>query len=230
MAKGETAKKNEVAKRNNVWELSEYARRELMEKKKADLPKYVKKRKKQLLEELKDYNIIEIDENGEVKANEGETKVIMPKLPMAELWDFCFSPFVKVAGVVPEYSAAELSIIFDYFKMCIKEMNSIEIVPPTKEQFCSLCGFSTARFNELKNTSPSDIREILLQVEDYICNYLSIGGLTRKISEVSSIFNQKVLGRKEASDNNTPQTTNNIVIGDTAFNELCNKFGIKENR
>lgn len=224
MARGQTAKKQEVAKRNNVWELSEYARRELFDAKKKELNKYISKRKKQFIKELEKYEIIKSEDddiNIEIKEK---------TLPMIELSDFCFSPFVKVAGVVPDYSASELSVIFDFFKECIKEMNKSVIIPPTKEQFCSLCGFSTSRFNDLKNTGTTDIRETLLQVEDYICNYLSIGGLTRKISEVSSIFNQKVLGRKEASDTNTPQQTNNIVIGDSAFNELCNKFGISEKR
>lgn len=224
MARGQTAKKQEVAKRNNVWELSEYARRELFDAKKKELNKYISKRKKQFIKELEKYEIIKSEDddmNIEIKEK---------TLPMIELSDFCFSPFVKVAGVVPDYSASELSVIFDFFKECIKEMNKSVIIPPTKEQFCSLCGFSTSRFNDLKNTGTTDIRETLLQVEDYICNYLSIGGLTRKISEVSSIFNQKVLGRKEAGDTNTPQQTNNIVIGDSAFNELCNKFGISEKR
>lgn len=223
MAKGETAKKNEVSRRNNVWELSEYARKELFNAEKVDLNKYIKKRKNKLIKELQEYNILTTDD-------EGNAIIDNTKLPMVDLWDFCFSPFVKVAGVVPEYSASELSVIFDYFRECIKELNKIKTFPPTKEQFCNLCGISTQRFNDLKNNSIAEVREILLQVEDYICNYLSVGGLTRRISEVSSIFNQKVLGRKEASDNNTPQTTNNIVIGDSAFNELCNKFGIKENR
>lgn len=224
MARGQTAKKQEVVKRNNVWELSEYARRELFDAKKKELNKYISKRKKQFIKELEKYEIIKSEDddiNIEIKEK---------TLPMIELSDFCFSPFVRVPGVVPDYSASEFSVIFDFFKECIKEMNKSVIIPPTKEQFCSLCGFSTSRFNDLKNTGTTDIREILLQVEDYICNYLSIGGLTRKISEVSSIFNQKVLGRKEAGDTNTPQQTNNIVIGDSAFNELCNKFGISEKR
>lgn len=223
MAKGETAKKNEVARRNNVWELSEYARKELFDAEKVELNKYIKKRKNKLIKELQQYNILNADD-------EGNAIIDNTKLPMVDLWDFCFSPFVKVPGVVPEYSASELSVIFDYFRECIKELNKIKTFPPTKEQFCNLCGISTQRFNDLKNNSIAEVREILLQVEDYICNYLSVGGLTRRISEVSSIFNQKVLGRKEASDNNTPQTTNNIVIGDSAFNELCNKFGIKGNK
>lgn len=215
------ANEQERKRRNNVWELTEYAKQELVDKKRVELPKYIKKRKKQFIEELKKYNIIQSETDEEVQ-------IMNKTIPMIDLTDFCFTPFVKVAGVVPDYSASELSIIFDYFKETIREMNKVEIVPPTKEQFCSLCGFSTQRFNELKNTSPTEIREILLQVEDYLCNYLSVGGLTRKISEVSSIFNQKVLGRKEAGEQSTPQQTNNIVIGDSAFAELCNKFGIKE--
>ena len=221
MAKGQTAGKNEVQKRNNIWELSEYARRELMEKKRTELPKYIKKRKKQFVAELEKYNIIQSQTDEEVQ-------IMNKTLPMIELTELCFSPFVKVAGVVPDYSASELSIIFDYFKECIKHMNKIEIVPPTKEQFCSLCGFSTARFSELKNTSPSDIREILLQVEDYICNYLNVGGLTRKLSEVSSIYQQRVLGKRDDTVSQQAPQTNNIVIGDSAFAELCGKFGIKE--
>ena len=215
------ANEQERKRRNNVWELTEYAKQELVDKKRVELPKYIKKRKKQFIEELKKYNIIQSETDEEVQ-------IMNKTIPMIDLTDFCFTPFVKVAGVVPDYSASELSIIFDYFKETIREMNKVEIVPPTKEQFCSLCGFSTQRFNELKNTSPTEIREILLQVEDYLCNYLSVGGLTRKISEVSSIFNQKVLGRKEAGEQSTPQQTNNIVIGDSAFAELCGKFGIKE--
>lgn len=228
MAKKISVKKDEMNKRNNVWELSEYARHELLERKKTELPKYIKKRKKEFINELEKAKIIK----PYAKSNEDGDMVLMENqiLPMINVTEFCFSPFIKVAGVIPDYSASELSVIFDYFKECINEMNKTMIVPPTKEEFCSLCGFSTQRFNELKNSGPAEIREILLQVEDYICNYLSIGGLTRKISEVSSIFNQKVLGRKEASDNSVQQTTNNIVIGDTAFNELCNKFGISERK
>lgn len=221
MAKGDTANKNQVAKRNQVYELTEYAKNELIEKKKAELPKYIKKRKKQFVAELQKYNIIQSETDEEVQ-------IMNKTIPMLELTEFCFSPFVKVAGAVLDYSPAEYSVIFDYFKECIKEMNKVEIIPPTKEMFCQMCGFSTTRFNELKNSSTREIREILLQVEDYICNYLSVGGLTRKISEVSSIFSQKVLGRKEATEQQAPPPTNNIVIGDSAFAELCNKFGIKE--
>lgn len=221
MAKGDSANKNEMGKRNEVWEVTQYAAQQLIEKKKEELPKYIKKRKKEFIKELEKYQI--------VQPTDDEEAIIMNKtIPMLELTDLCFSPFVKVAGQIINYSAGELNAIFDFYKDCIKQMNKVEILPPTKEQFCQLCGFSTARFNELKNSGSNDVREVLEQVNDWICNYLSIGGLTRKISEVSSIYQQKVLGRKEATDVQQAPPTNNIVIGDSAFAELYNKYVTKK--
>jgi len=221
MAKGDTANKKEMEKRNEVWEITEYARQQLIEKKKEELPKYIKKRKREFVKELAKYQIMQPEDD--------ENAIIMNKtIPMLELTDLCFTPFVKVAGQVLNYSASEFMIIFDYFKECIKEMNKIEIIPPTKEQFCQLCGFSTARFNDLKSNGVKEVREVLEQVNDWICNYLSIGGLTRKISEVSSIYQQKVLGRKEATDVQQSSQTNNLVISNSDFMELCNKYITKK--
>lgn len=221
MAKGDTANKKEMEKRNEVWEVTEYARQQLIEKKKEELPKYIKKRKREFVKELAKYQIMQPEDD--------ENAIIMNKtIPMLELTDLCFTPFVKVAGQVLNYSASEFMIIFDYFKECIKEMNKIEIIPPTKEQFCQLCGFSTARFNDLKSNGTKEVREVLEQVNDWICNYLSIGGLTRKISEVSSIYQQKVLGRKEATDVQQSSQTNNLVISNSDFMELCNKYITKK--
>lgn len=217
MAKGDSANKKQMEQRNEIWEVTEYAKQQLIEKKKEELPKYIKKRKREFIKELEKYQISQPEDD--------ENAIIMNKtIPMLELTDLCFTPFVKVAGKVVSYSADELAIIFEFFKECIKEMNKIEIMPPTKEQFCQLCGFSTIKFNELKNNGQKEVREVLEQVNDWICNYLSIGGLTRKISEVSSIYQQKVLGRKEATDVAQAPQTNNLVISDSAFMELYNKY------
>lgn len=216
-----SAKANEVEKINEVFEVTEYAKKELFLEKKKKLPSLVKKRKKQFIAELEEYKIARTDEEGNV--------VIADKtLPMVELAEHCFSPFVKTAGVIADFTASEIEIIFDYFKECIKQMNKEQVFPPTREQFCLLCDMSTQRFNDLKNTGDSQMREMLLKVEDYICNYLNVGGLTRKLDGVSGIFTQKVLGRREVGEAQAPQNNNTIIVGDDTFMELANKYLIKK--
>ena len=204
---------------NEIVEISDYAQRQLIEQKKKELPKYIKKRKKQFVKELEQYGISQQDEEGNI--------VIVDKtLPLVEVSEHCFSPFIQTNGATIQYSAEELSIIFDYYKQVVSEMNKKQIFPPTKEQFCSLCNFSTSTFNNLKVRGDEQTRELLLKIEDYICNYLSIGGLTRKVSEVTAIFAQKVMGRKEAGEQALPPQNNTLIIGDEAFLEWCNKYGV----
>ena len=143
--------KKEMEEQNEVVELTNYAQEQLMLAKKKDLPKYIKKRKKQFLRELEAYNISH-------PVNDDEIQILNKTLPLVELTDKCFEPFIKNFGTAPQYSASELSLIFDYFKDVIKEMNKEQIFPPTKEQFCQLCGFSTSKFTEYKNGSSPEIR------------------------------------------------------------------------
>lgn len=213
--------KKQMEEQNEIVELTNFAEQQLIEKKKADLPKYIRKRKKQFIKELQEYNI--------ARTSEDEDVIIADKtIPMLDLIDNCFAPFIKNYGTAPQYSAKELNIIFDYFKECIKEMNKTQIVPPTKEMFCSLCGMSTTLFSEYKNGSSPEIRELCLRVEDFIANYLSVSGLTRKTDTVTGIFIQKSsLGRKEATEPQQVVNNNNLVLSDSEFAELLNKYSVK---
>lgn len=213
--------KNEMESQNEIVEITNLAQQELIEAKKKDLPKYIKKRKKQFIKELVAYNIAH-------QVDDEEMQILSKTLPLVEITDKCFEPFIKNFGIAPQYSASELSLIFDYFKDVIREMNKDQIFPPTKEQFCQLCGFSTTKFTEYKNGSSSEIREIMLQIEDYIANYLNIGGLTRRTDTVTGIFIQKSsLGRKEATEPQQVVNNNNLVLSDSEFAELLNKYSTK---
>ena len=218
MATSKKVNKQQAEQQNEVYEIVNLSQQELIAKKKRQLPRYIKKRKKEFLKELQVYGIAKEDEDESVQ-------ILNKTLPMVELSDFCFAPFIKSAGIAPQYSASELDIIFDYYKQCIKDMNKVEIFPPNKEQFCQLCGISTELFTQYKNGSSPEIREVLLRVEDYIANYLNVGGLTRKTDAVTGIFIQKSsLGRKEASEPNVQINNNNLVLSDQEFAELMAKY------
>lgn len=222
-----TVTKAEQQKQNEIVELTNFAEQQLIEKKKADLPKYIRKRKKEFVKELEEYQIAKIDALHETD-DPVALEIMGKKIPMYELTENCFAPFIKNYGIAPQYSAKELNLIFDYFKEVIKEMNKKEVLPPTKEMFCSLCGISTERFTEYKNGSSPEIRELCLRVEDFIANYLSVSGLTRKTDTVTGIFIQKSsLGRKEATEPQQVVNNNNLVLSDSEFAELLNKYSTK---
>lgn len=217
-----TVTKKQQDKQNEIVELATFAEQQLIEQKKAKLPNFIRKRKKEFIQELQAYNIAKPTEDDEV--------IIAEKtIPMLELVDNCFAPFIKDAGIAPQYSAKELSVIFDYYRECIKEMNKYQIVPPTKEMYCSLCGISTETFTKYKNGSSPEIREVCLRVEDFIANYLSVSGLTRKTDTVTGIFIQKSsLGRKEETGPQQVTNNNTLVLSDNEFAELLNKYSVNK--
>ena len=72
------AKANEIDTRNEVFEVTEYSKKQLFLEKKKKLPSLIKKRKKQFLLELEQYNLARTDEEGNM--------IIADKtLPMVEL-------------------------------------------------------------------------------------------------------------------------------------------------
>lgn len=219
MPRKKTATEKEKQKINEVVEVVQEASKELILKKREELPKYIEERKQKFLEELEGYKIL--------KQEMGEAQIGSKVLPMLDLQEFCFHPFIKQAGTVATYSAAEYSIMFDYFRSCVIEMNKVEIVPPTMDMFAMLCGMSKQRLDEFRRTGDSETREILEQVQDWIINFINVGALTRRVSEVTSIYNQRVMGRRDDVAQQQAQTINNITIGDDAYKELCEKFNVK---
>ena len=201
-------------KNNEILDFTTTAQESLFLAKRAELPKIIKKRKKQFIKELEDYKIIKVE--NEEQDNTQYATIVDKKIPMYELSQHCFDPLIKWTGIIPKYSASELMVIFDYFKECVNEINKIELIPPTKEMFCTLCGISTNIFSQLKNSADAELREVMYQIEDYIANFLTMGGLTRKISEVTGIFIQKSsLGRKEATDVQPLFQQNNVMLQDS---------------
>ena len=216
MPRKKTATEKEKQKINEVVEVVQEASKELMLKKREELPKYIEERTKKFLQELEEYKIL--------KQERDEAQIGSKTLHLQE---FCFHPFIKQAGTVATYSAAEYSIMFDYFRTCVIEMNKVEPMPPSFDMFAMLCGMSRQRLNEFRRTGDSETREILEQVHDWILSFVLQGSLTRKFSEPTGIFVNKEGGRQENLPQQQAQTINNITIGDDSYRELCEKFNVK---
>ena len=206
-------------KRNKVVEVTKEAQKELFDKKIADLPKYIQKRKEQFIDELKQYNLAKEDEEGLI--------VIDDKgFQRMELIEHAFEPLIRGYGYKPIYSVENLSLVFDYFRELVIELNKGGIYVPTKEDFCSLMGVSTEKFSDLKNSNSPEMRELCMQVENYISRIISQGAFTEKIQQQYATFYQKA--RMNWRDNDPVQfnnlTVNNTITNDEKLKELREKL------
>ena len=216
--------KKQSEKQNEVVELTQEAKIELIEKMKADLPNFIQKRKEEFVKQLEAYELAEIRDTDIV--------INKKKLPLMTVTEFAFEPLVLHYGTEPKYNSAQISLMFDYYRHCIVELNKIELYPPTKEDFCRLMGISTEMFKRLKNGYSMEINEVLLQIEDYIARWYTQAGLTDKIKEITGIFYQKSsLGRR---DNDPVQinnfTQNNTVVSDSEYQDLLRKYSSQLNQ
>jgi hypothetical protein len=97
----------------------------------------------------------------------------------------------NLIGITPKYSNTELAILFDYYKQFIDAINKHTTYLPTKQNFCSFIGVSTATFNNYKQSDDSDRREIIQQIEDYITDIMLTSAQKGQIKEISTMFRAK---------------------------------------
>lgn len=218
------ASQEDLEIRNEIVEWSKDAKNEVIDKLSKNVKSYVRKRKKQFLANLEQLNDIDIEaENTVVAIRDKEYK-------LSQIIDNAFEPIIKQVGFMKQMSPENLLLMFDYFRECVRELNKNAFYVPTKEDFCRLIGVSTSKFTQLKNSQSADMREVCLQVEDYISSYLSQAVFSNKIKEVYTIFTQKAsLGRRDNDPvqlNNFTQTNN--IVTDEEVKALLGKFNIKQ--
>lgn len=211
--------KESIEQKNEITLFGNDLRLQLLQKKQKGLKRYIKRRKMEFLVELEKYGL----------AKEEESEIIDfkdKKLPLMELTERLFEPLINVYGVSPEYSSENIGMLFEFFRECINEINKTQLYVPQKEDFCSLCGFSTQKFSQLKNTGSADMREICCRIEDYLAKITTQAGLTRQASESMSIFTLKSsYGRRDNDPVSvTNYTQNNTVITDEELRKKLEKI------
>ena len=97
----------------------------------------------------------------------------------------------SIIGISPKYSATELAILFDYYKHFIQQINEKTSYIPTKEDFCSFAGVSTATYNNWKQSDDAERREIMQKIDDYLVDIHLSMAQRGDIREISTIFRAK---------------------------------------
>ena len=212
--------KDYTKKRNRAVSLTTSYQIQKIEKMKKQLPKYLTARAKQFAEEFDKY----VQKNsmaGEFMPEDGA------KIPLLELSNHTFKPIIKVAGVIPQYSADELALGYDFFVDCTEKLNKTVAYIPTVEDFCRLMNMSTSKFKEYKTASTDEsVREICTQVEDY-CYAVSIrAGFSGLAEKTLTIFHNKASNSRRDNDpiQNNTFVQSNTVLNESEFNELARKF------
>lgn len=214
----QTAHKEKVAKNTKALQMTSEAKQLLFDKQRENLPKFIKKRQKEFVKLLEDYKIATI-EGDQIDINGTSMNVL-------ELTDRCFDPILYDISPSKKYSADQLTIIFDYYRNCCRELNKTTTYVPNKEDFCRLLGVSTDYFERLKYSNIIEMREVVARIKDWISSHISQGAFQEKIEKNYSIFYQKAsLGRR---DNDPIQvnnfTQNNTIVPEEQFKELLSKY------
>lgn len=97
----------------------------------------------------------------------------------------------NVIGLSPKYSNVELSILFDYYRQFIEQINKYQNYLPTKKNFCSFIGISSSTYNHYIQSDDEERREIMQKIDDYITDLNLTAAQNGDIKEVTTIFRSK---------------------------------------
>lgn len=89
------------------------------------------------------------------------------------------------------YSAEELSMLFDYYRDFIAEINTIIRYIPTKKNFCAFAEMSSSTYDTYLIEGDSQRIEIMKMIDDYITDISLTLAQHREIDNVTTMFRSK---------------------------------------
>ena len=89
------------------------------------------------------------------------------------------------------YSAEELSILFDYYRDFISEINKVIRYIPSKKNFCGFAKMSSSTYDSYLISGDAQRIEIMKMIDDYITDISLTLAQHREIDNVTTIYRSK---------------------------------------
>lgn len=97
----------------------------------------------------------------------------------------------NLIGQPIKYTAEQMSIVFEYYRIAIEEINRERKYPPSKENFCAFAGISTVTYNQYLMSADEAKQNVMLMIEDYIKENMFTSAQVGEIKEITTIFRGK---------------------------------------
>lgn len=137
-------------------------------------------------EELTKQIIEKLENRGEL-VNSVEILSVIAKRSLADV----------ATGSANSYTPQELMIAFNLYLEMMEKIQQYKSFPPTVETFCLFLGISRSTYNNwLADPSRKDAMDY---IHSYLLGTLANGGLTGELKEISAMYQQKVMGKVEAT-------------------------------
>lgn len=89
------------------------------------------------------------------------------------------------------YSAEELSMLFDYYRDFISEINTVTRYIPTKKNFCAFANMSSSTYETYLTDGDMQRIETMKMIDDYITDISLTLAQHREIDNVTTMFRSK---------------------------------------
>jgi len=199
--------KNKEIMVNNKLKLKELEQNYIDDKIK-EMPKYIEKQKKQIVQEIIKYAETH---KKPVKWNKdgipvGEKIEINPLV----INNYFFKPITNLTSVEPTYSAEQLGLIYDYYCYLVAEINDkIGYFPTSLTSFCKLSSLTLQTLRNYRNSSDYSLRIVAEKIYDQIGDENITMSQMGVVRERSTIFKMKA--QNEIVEKEQPKVSINIT-------------------
>ena len=142
---------------------------------------------KEKTKEATQYIVDLLMKNGEDKVNNIQIMSIIAQRSLVDIVNAC--------NVT--YTPQEIMIGFNLYLEMINKINEIKKFPPTVESFAIFMGISRTTYNNwLVDPNKKDVMDY---IHSYLLGMLATSALTGEVREISAMYQQKVMGKIEAT-------------------------------